>query len=310
MALDRQSRADPNVQTPIAVFVHVHYPDVWEEMAIWIERAIARPFHLVLTTSEEGNNLPIPGGTFLVSQRVITCTNRGRDIRPFLRALRAPIDYEIGLKLHTKRSAHRLDGADWGRMLVQSLLPDRRTTDQIVEQMSRDRRLVMVAPDGMLVSLDRWMQGNREPMNRTAERLGLDISMTGHQTPVFCAGSMFWFRREAFALLEASDLDPLFEEEVGQVDGTTAHALERLFAPIAEKSGGVITTMKGVVMSDTGMPSDHLRSLSRQLADQPNAFLRPLPRLIRWVFTIPGVRALYRAVPVSWRRLIRRWFRP
>lgn len=290
---------------PIAIFVHVHYPDAWNAMADWIERTVQRPFHLVLTTSDAAGRFRVPGGPFLASQRTIVTCNRGRDIRPFLQSLRLPLDYEIGLKLHTKRATHRLEGEDWGRALIQSLLPNPEAIDRLVDRMSKDRRLALVAPDGMLVSLDRWMGANRKPMLRAAKRLGLGGPAAWQQTPVFCAGSMFWFRREALALLERHDLDDLFEAEIGQVDGTTAHALERLFASIAESTGGVITTMEGAVLWDKRMTSAQLRAQSRMLADRPNPYLRRPPRHVRWALTLPGLRSLYAILPIHWRHWIR-----
>jgi lipopolysaccharide biosynthesis protein len=224
--------AAANQGRPIAIFVHVHFRDVWDEIASWIAQTIRRPFHLILTTSHTDGGLRMPEGPLLVSQTVIVTANRGRDVRPFLEALRTPVDYEIGLKLHTKRSTHRLEGGDWGRTLVQALLPGPEDVDRLVERMSEDRRLAIVAPDGMLVSLDRWMGSNRGMMRKAMARLSLGALESAPHPLVFCAGSMFWFRREALAPFRDNDLDDLFAAEAGQVDGTMAHALERLFAPV------------------------------------------------------------------------------
>jgi len=298
--------AAANQGRPIAIFVHVHFRDVWDEIASWIAQTIRRPFHLILTTSHTDGGLRMPEGPLLVSQTVIVTANRGRDVRPFLEALRTPIDYEIGLKLHTKRSTHRLEGGDWGRTLVQALLPGPEDVDRLVERMSEDRRLAMVAPDGMLVSLDRWMGSNRGMMRKAMARLSVGALESAPHPLVFCAGSMFWFRREALAPFRDNDLDDLFAAEAGQVDGTMAHALERLFAPVAElATDGVITTMKGASDLSSELSLETLRTRSRRMADQPTPYLRGPPRWVRWALLAPGARAGYAALPTGWRQWVR-----
>jgi lipopolysaccharide biosynthesis protein len=287
---------------PISVFVHVHYPDVWDWMAPWIAQTIQRPFHLVLTTSGESTALRLPNTPFLVSHQIVGTDNRGRDIRPFLSTLSSPDDYAIGLKLHTKKSAHRLDGSDWGRMLVHALLPDAETVDRLLEAMEKDRRLTLIGADGMLVSMAPWMQHNARPMREAAQRLGMPYAEMLRRTPVFSAGSMFWFRKDVLFPLALVDLDDLFEPEKGQVDGTAAHALERLFSPIAEAQGGVVTTMQGALLAQPDMSREQLVALSRSLANKPNEFLVPLGRYARCLLKVPGLRSFYQSLPAFIRR--------
>ena len=84
-----------------------------------------------------------------------------------------------------------------------------------------------------------------------------------------CSG----FRRDAFHLLERSDLNDLFAPELGQIDGTAAHALERLFALIAEAENGVVITMDSLGAVDASLTIDALRSLARERMDEP----KPVP---------------------------------
>lgn len=78
------------------------------------------------------------------------------------------------------------------------------------------------------------MDNNRMAVERLWARMGLKPRP---ETP-FAAGSMFWGRTEAFApLTDLSDAEIGFEPELGRVDGTTAHAIERLTAAIVARAG-------------------------------------------------------------------------
>lgn len=254
---------------PPLIFVHVHYPDIWEEMAREIAQAFRRPFGLVLT---HGGHAPParPQTPHLVHYQEIVVENRGRDVLPFLTALRADVPpYEIGLKLHTKRSPHRDDGAEWRRFVVGSLLapgPDTpvaagasagtgadrlpdglRAVSPAAWNLLRDEpALGLIAPEGHLLPLLGRLALNERPMRTMLATLGLEASMTEIEGGRFAASTMFWFRAEALAPFRAPALDALFEAESSQLDGTAAHAAERLFAHVCERQGFVATAMEAI----------------------------------------------------------------
>jgi lipopolysaccharide biosynthesis protein len=180
-----------------------------------------------------------PDSAFLQGIELHRLENRGRDILPFLTAMeRTKFEFEFALKLHTKRSPHMIDGAEWRRMLIGDLLP-RNGCSEIVELFKRDPNIGFLSPDEHWVPIREFIGSNREGICRAAGRLGYDFCEREVETARFIAGSMFWFRKEALRPFVESDIRDLFEPESGQLDGTTAHAIERLFSYIGEANAFV-----------------------------------------------------------------------
>lgn len=230
------------------VFVHVHYPDVWAEMAGDIAAAFDRPFGLVLTCRDASMDLAEVKSPHLTFTRRLTVENRGRDVLPFMAALRdlGP-SFAFGLKLHTKRSMHRDDGEDWRRYLTQSLL--RRgsgTGPEALDLMEREPRIGLVAPHAHLLPLTGRIVLNGRITRKMIATMRLPLTLDDLETRRFTAGSMFWFRREAVMPFANPDLPKFFKAERGQLDGTAAHGAERLFAAVAELEGLLATATEAV----------------------------------------------------------------
>jgi lipopolysaccharide biosynthesis protein len=75
------------------------------------------------------------------------------------------------------------------------------------------------------------MHNNAATMATLGKRLGFNYD----DDTAFPAGSMFWGRTKAFHILTASDFN--FEPELGRIDGTLAHALERSMAALVAGAG-------------------------------------------------------------------------
>ncbi|WP_416355163.1 rhamnan synthesis F family protein [Aureimonas phyllosphaerae] len=218
------------------VFVHVHHPDVWEEMARDLAAALQRPFGLVLTCRDAGMTLAAVDSPHVLFTRQVVVENRGRDVLPFMKALRAEGDgFDIGLKLHTKKSVHRDDGDDWRRFLTRSLLAGRDGVPAPLAAMEALPSLGLVVPEAHLLGLRGRIVLNGRITRRMIAALGLDLTLRELEEERFAAGSMFWFRREALSPLADPSLDSLFAPERGQLDGTAAHAAERLFAALTHR---------------------------------------------------------------------------
>lgn len=291
-AMDRKSASLP------MIFVHVHYPEVWEEMACEIAQLCDIPFGLVLTHSGEAP-LARPQTPCLAFYKEIVTANRGRDVLPFLQALRADLPpFEVGLKLHTKRSPHRHDGAQWRQFLTASLLEHNAAVPQqkgpgAYHLMVEEPRIGIIAPQGHLLPLLGRVALNGPSMARMLAAIGIDMPLTELDTYRFAASTMFWFRREALASFINPALDELFETEASQLDGTAAHAAERLFSLVCEEEGYLSTAMEAVQPltsavreairkaqtsgGDGVLPVSNLREISEQaFIEADNPFAMPL----------------------------------
>ena len=80
-----------------------------------------------------------------------------------------------------------------------------------------------------------YWSGNAEAVTRLNARMGRAAWSVDH---AFVAGSMFWVRLNALRNLLDTPLRCCdFEPEQGQLDGTLAHAIERIFTITALQSG-------------------------------------------------------------------------
>ncbi|WP_081612650.1 rhamnan synthesis F family protein [Methylobacterium sp. 88A] len=261
---------------PVVVLAHVHYPDIWNEFAERLAERMDVPFRLVVTTSTQAAELRRPATSFLQAMDVLPVENRGRDILPFLRALADIGDFDIGLKLHTKKSPQRTDGSAWRAQLYDTLLPPEGGVSNLVARMRADRRIGLVAPDGFSLSVRPWVFVNAEPMATVMSILGHELVDADLDDAFFAAGSMFWFRKPALAALADPALPSVFEAEEGQLDGTIAHAIERLFAVETRRRGLITTTIGALAASRPDQSSEDLFALARAHADVPNVYF-PAP---------------------------------
>ena len=149
--------------------------------------------------------------------------------------------YDLVLKVHTKRSAWRDEhrglpgtGRSWRERLLSDLLGERANVEGVLEAFRQTPDLGILTGNGSVLGPDYWGQNRRQA---SALLRRIDIRLAA-ESLVFAAGSMYWarasvLRRLADLRLSRADFGP----ELGQVDGTTAHALERVIGMLTLESG-------------------------------------------------------------------------
>ena len=240
-------RVDPQLPledpSRVAVVIHVFYPDLLPELLTRLS-AIPVGFDLVVTNaSEEPITIPREGIANLRNVVHFDVHNHGRDIFPLVQVVNAGIldPYELVLKLHTKKSAWRAEhaelagsGAQWKDEFLDSLVGSAERAQAILDAFASDPRLGLVTAPGNIVGPEFW--GADEALTRELlRRLELDVVSEDLR---FAAGSMYWTRGFVVQGLRALNLTADdFHPEEGQIDGTTAHAIERSIGILAREAG-------------------------------------------------------------------------
>ena len=221
--------APPEGSISIAVHVHVFYPALLTRILAGLD-VIAPPFDLFVSVPE---GVPFPrelaGRPRCVVER---CPNRGRDIAPLVCTFGKRLSaYDCVAHFHTKNSAHVVDRPDWLGQVISCLLGSRERVNGILH-MLKDGCGMVAASDYVPTPEDPtgWMRNLRYAED-VARRGGLAVDLRRDYTPVFFPqGSMFWARGDfvrRFLELPLS-FDDFPPEPIG-VDGSLAHALERMF---------------------------------------------------------------------------------
>jgi len=179
---------------------------------------------------------------------ILQTANCGRDIRPFIIALRKAheLGYLYGCKLHTKKSPQLIEGEKWRTELLDVLLPSPDSIETIIQRFKSRPALGLQASRHSLCDLSEASAhfGNTKWLNELLARMGQE-KMIGNYASLFPAGSMFWFRVAALPQLLEDKIVSLdeFELEAGQLDGTLAHAIERIVVLIPTCNGFEIDTL-------------------------------------------------------------------
>jgi len=221
----------------ICIIIHCYYIDVFEK----IFRAITLHINmnevdLYVTTDSIEKAMQIKA---ITNESIITIApNHGRDILPFINFLRslkiAEIEYQISLKLHTKKSEYRSDGHILLEKNLNNLVSN--TAMKIVERNFQENpKLGLIVSDVCFIE-HKTNDGERMIFNEhlikeICDKIGIEFKESK-----FPVGSMFWYRQSA--LMRLIDIDSShFHPEIGLPDGTAAHAIERLFSEIVKFEG-------------------------------------------------------------------------
>jgi lipopolysaccharide biosynthesis protein len=225
---------------PIAVIAHIYYPEQTSEIEHYL-RNIPFPTDLFISTDTRAKAQKIAQvfrGWDKGKAQLRLTPNRGRDIAPKLVGYaRVHLQYDYVLHLHSKASTHTPEWWPWRGYLFETLLGSPEIVRSIFAMFAAVPRLGMVAPHHYEPLTKRVGWGDNFPLaSDLAKRIGFRLNPDHVRD--FPSGSMFWARSVALhPLLRLKLSYSDFPEEAGQVDGTLAHAVERLFFVTTKYAG-------------------------------------------------------------------------
>jgi lipopolysaccharide biosynthesis protein len=227
----------------VAVVVHVFYvdlvPQIIESLA-----AVPVPFDLIVTNS---SGSPLELDTSALAQldrvQVFDIENHGRDILPLVSVVNAGLldPYELVFKVHTKKSAWREahtelggSGDQWRESFFSELVGSAGNVERVLNEFASDPALGILTSSGNVLGPDFW-GGDFDIVGSLLRRIQMDVDFDSLK---FAAGSIYWVRGFLLQGLRAFELSADdFEDEEGQVDATTAHAIERILGIVAGEAG-------------------------------------------------------------------------
>lgn len=231
MAQVRVTLPAPTKTDTLAIVVHAFYEDTFAEIMERLHEIKGVPFKLFVSTPQwQSARVDEVLKSSGFPYHLLPVTNRGRDVLPFLKIAEKIEEegYAYILKIHTKKSKHRKDGDIWRNDLYGKLLNEN-SMRMALDSFNRNAKLGVIGPAGHIVPMSFYWGSNAQTVESLARRLG----QTSEQIKSlnFIAGTMFFARMAALApLMNLAIDDADFEAEAGQIDGTLAHALERVIS--------------------------------------------------------------------------------
>jgi lipopolysaccharide biosynthesis protein len=258
----------------VLVVAHVFYPEVWPDIEDRLSR-MPEQFDLVVTLVRgRAESLEPELMRRFPRARIHHVDNYGRDQGPLIELANMGLfeGYDAVLKVHTKRSRHRLDGDAWRVALLDALLPSPEGIRRMIELLRKDPNVGLVAPSGHVRGPETW-GSDRELVESLASRMPFAFDPDALQYP---AGSMYWARPWLLARLGDLQLTrEHFEIEADHLDGSTAHALERYI--------GVSATVAGLDLVEADDVPSRLHRARRLPETKPRVLAFYLPQYHRSV---------------------------
>lgn len=235
----------------LGIHLHLHNILLVDEVVRYLQEFPA-DFDLYVTITDAAytqtvarllNRALIPGAKNVVT---LPGQNRGRDVAPWILGMRPyQAGYDLFCHIHAKESSYLDFGEEWRAYLFDNLIHGD-AVREIIGIFHADPQMGCLFPP-VFGKLHSFMTTRNIPLSgltnemdqarRLLRRMGLRDEICRSEI-FFPVGNMLWYRPHALRQLFTFDLalEEFAAEPIG-VEGTLAHALERLPALIAARNG-------------------------------------------------------------------------
>jgi lipopolysaccharide biosynthesis protein len=270
--------------TRACAIIHIYYVDLAAEIRSYVENVPGQLDLYISTISQDAkdriSNIFADFSKGSVQVRIFE--NRGRDIATKLVGFAdVYVNYDYVLSLHTKKSTHGgRELKNWRNYLYENLLGSYEVVNSIFTLLENER-VGMVFPQHFyfLQNILDWGE-TYDSVYELMQKMGVQMD---ESTVLECpSGSMFWCRAEALrSLLNLNLSFHDFPAESGQIDGTLAHAIERLFLYAVENEGfkwAKVVKRNLYPLSSTVLPVTSIEDVRQGMALVFRPLLRESPR--------------------------------
>ncbi len=239
-----------NFNKKIGIHCHLFNVDLSEEIIKYL-KDFPVEFDLILTIPNKNyenviNNLFNSKIISNLNKLIVKVVpNRGRDVAPWLIATKnEQKSYDIFCHIHTKKTQNAIWANRWRNYLFSNLIKKDSVID-IFNFFEEDKELGIIINDFYPELAKFCIEKNIPLIGQANEDVMIDdllnrmgfLPLIPRNDLLFAAGTMFWYRPEALRPLFELDLtfEDFPEEPIG-VEGTIAHAIERLPALVCERN--------------------------------------------------------------------------
>jgi len=239
-------KSSVQLKRPVGIFIHAYYTDLLDHLLKATACIPKKSIYISTDVAAKAKIIERKLQKYQIKDYEVRVTpNIGRDIYPKLIAFADVYDqHDFVLHLHTKKSAHSKKATDWLDMILDDILPDPEAINRILSLFLSipDLGIIAPRPPKHLTGGYRWTVNKH-----IARAIFPQMKLPEDGEFVFPMGSMFWARTDALRpLLDAKLTAADFPPEAKQLDGTTAHAIERLIGVCAMDAGYHVIKYSGV----------------------------------------------------------------